>query len=60
MIQVAFDFTLHQKVSIIEIETTGIVTGLIIEDLGKQYRVCFWHDGVRKSEWLLSEEIREA
>ena len=58
-IQVAFNFTLHQKVIVKEIFVIGYVVGLIVEDLGKQYRVRYWHEGERKVEWFFSDEIEE-
>jgi hypothetical protein len=57
MVTIAFEYTLHQKVWIKEIGIQGIICGLILEELGKQYRVVFWHEGIRKTEWLFSEEI---
>lgn len=60
MFSVAFEFTLHQKVVIKEIEAIGYITGLVLEDLGKQYRVRYWHDEERKMDWFFSDELQEA
>jgi len=57
MFLIPFDFTLHQKVIIKAIETPGTIVGLILEDAGKSYRVCYWLGGGRYMEWVFANEI---
>ena len=57
MIQVTFRFYLMQAVHIHPIGTDGIVTAMIVEEGGKMYRVAYWDDGIRKTEWLLAGEL---
>lgn len=38
----------------------GIVTGLMIEQKGVQYRVAWFDGGMRREEWLLKREVRAA
>lgn len=52
-----FDFDLEQKVKIIEIDRPGIVTGLLFEGSGTQYRVQYWDNACRKTEWLYAFEL---
>lgn len=52
-----FDFDLEQKVKIVEINRLGIVTGLLFEGSGTQYRIQYWDCACRKTEWLYAFEL---
>ena len=55
--RVEFDFHLQQRVTILALDLPGIVTACLIGPDGKEYRVVYWSDGSRKSEWLLPFEL---
>jgi hypothetical protein len=52
-----FAFKLRDQVLIKEIGRAGVVEALLVDSLGPQYRIAYWNDGVRKSEWLYAEEV---
>jgi hypothetical protein len=47
----------HPRVAIRGAETEGTVTAIMLENDGMQYRVVYWHDGVRRCEWLYGFEL---
>jgi hypothetical protein len=55
--KVAFFFSLGDRVTLSEIGQPGVVTGLLHEQLGDQYRVTWWNNGERKTEWLFGHEL---
>ena len=55
---IQFDFKIHDKVRIIEIDRNGIVDGMCVDSLGKMYRVAYWNDGSRHSAWMYANEIK--
>lgn len=55
---VAFAFDIGDPVSIIATEHPGIVTGMLQEKAGPQYRVVWWNNGERKNEWLFEFELK--
>lgn len=57
---VEFDYSVGDRVMLIEIDRPGVVTSLIRDNDGLQYRIVWWDNGSRKSEWLHSFEIRAA
>lgn len=52
-----FAFNLMDKVIIREIHRPGVIDSLIIDSLGRQYRVVFWNDGSRNAHWLYEWEL---
>lgn len=54
---VRFDYSLQQEVTIIALKAKGFVTGLLKDGDNLNYRVVYWWDGVRKSDWLYPHEI---
>lgn len=52
-----FEFQLREKVVIKEIGRIGVVDSLMLDGLGKQYRVTYWDNSERKSSWLYEDEI---
>ena len=52
-----FKFNLRDKVLIREIHRPGVVDSLIVDNLGPQYRVCYWNDSNRKTEWMYGWEL---
>ena len=53
-------FSLGDIVMLTFINRPGIINGIRIDNLGIQYRVCYWFDGCRKSEWVYDSEIVKA
>jgi hypothetical protein len=53
-----FKYDLEDKVKLTEINRPGIVNGMSVDNLGVQYRVCYWSDGARKQEWVYEHEIQ--
>lgn len=51
-------FKLRDKVTIIELERPGHITGVMHEDAGVSYRVAYFNNGTRHSEWLYESEIK--
>lgn len=47
--------------SIVEVVGTDIsarVTAIILEESGIQYRITYWHENVRRNDWVNFEEIK--
>lgn len=57
---VVFQFRLRQIVKVKELSRPGIVTGCLVDHDGISYRVAYWNNGDRKSEWLFAEELEPA
>lgn len=55
--QVNFRFSIHDRVMIKSIGMIGYVDGLLVASNGLEYRIVYWNDGVRKSEWMYPREI---
>ena len=53
-----FDFDLHDKDTLIEINRPGIVNGLLFNEYGPKYQVIYWNDCQRKDEWVYGWEIK--
>lgn len=53
-----FAFDIHDQVKIIEIDRPARVVGLLVNQEGQcEYRVVYWLDGKRETEWVFAEEI---
>ena len=52
-----FEFALCDKVLIRDIQRPGVVEAMLVDSLGPQYRVCYWNESNRKTEWLYASEI---
>lgn len=52
-----FKCKLGQRVQLIDIDRPGLVTGVMRDSDSTQYRVVWWWDGVRRSEWLHGAEF---
>lgn len=56
---VQFNFSMHQEVYLIYAnDTMGIVTGLLRDSDGCQYRIVWWDDTTRKAEWMFQSELK--
>jgi len=53
-------FSLHQRVTITELETVGRVRNIQISIDGVAYKVSFYIDGERNDEWLYEDELEAA
>lgn len=51
------EIAIGSKVQIKGAETQGTVTAVMLEADGLQYRVVYWHDGVRRIEWMYGFEL---
>lgn len=56
-VAIEFAFKLGERVLIQEIGRCGVVDSLLVDSLGPQFRVAYWNDGIRKSEWLYAWEL---
>lgn len=59
---VEFSYDIGQSVmivDIVDIDRPAMVTGLLRDQEGCQYRVVFWESGCRKSEWVFEREIKQ-
>jgi len=57
---VKFKYDLKQMVFIKEISRPGIVDALLVDCLGEQYKISYWHEGARRGEWLYDWELTDA
>lgn len=55
----SFAFSLQDEVTIVEINRPGVINGMSADALGCQYRVVYWNDCQRRSEWVYGWEIKE-
>jgi hypothetical protein len=53
----SFVFALNEKVTLLDIKRPGVVTGISLDCLGIQYRVVYWNDSQRRTEWVFEWEI---
>jgi hypothetical protein len=54
-----FVFDLYDKVTLVDINRPAVITGLLVGDTGRpEYRVLFWNDCVRRTEWVYEHEIK--
>lgn len=54
---VQFDYAIGDQVRIRAIEMPGRIIALMLDAEGPAYRVCYWSDGSRKTEWLFAWEL---
>jgi len=54
---ITYEFEIGEIVLIDEIERRGTVDAMSTSINGEEYRVIFWNNGVRHSEWLRCWEI---
>lgn len=59
-VTVQFEFRLQDRVKLVEIDRPGIIDGMLVDSIGKTYRVAYWHDGSRHSTWVYANEIKLA
>lgn len=58
MIQFKSEIGYFDAVTVKQLGVTGLVTGVLFEAHGIQYRVVFWTNGERRQEWMYSTEIQ--
>ncbi len=56
-VKIAFDFSIHDEVRLVDIDMVGHVDALIQDVNGLQYRIVYWNDGTRKATWVYRREI---
>lgn len=56
-INYCFEYDLRQRVTIVELDRPGIVDAIGVFDSGVQYRIVYWNNGERKSEWMYPIEL---
>lgn len=54
---VEFLYQIKESVRIPAIDTDGFVEGLMLFQSGPEYRVVWWLEGVRYSQWLSEHEL---
>lgn len=57
MSTVTLQFSLRQRVKVKDIDRTGVVTAAMLDGDGWSYRVAYWDNSQRRSEWLLDFEL---
>jgi hypothetical protein len=57
---VKFKYAAGDKVRLIGVDLPGTVLSALIDSEGPQYRVVWWWNGTRRSEWLHEFEIAPA
>lgn len=55
---IPFAFALHEKVIVIAIDRPARVDAQTNEQRGLMYRVIYWSEGSRKTEWVFGDELR--
>lgn len=59
MKQVTYEYGLSDKVTIRAVDMPGRVDSLSTSEGGHTYRVVYWNDGKRYSEWMYGWEIEK-
>lgn len=54
---ITFMYDIEEFVSILPIDTKGIVLMCRLSKCGMEYLVCYWINGDRKESWLLEAEL---
>lgn len=54
---IGFQYSIGEKIRLIEIDRPGTVIGLLFNHNGPQYQVVYWEQGNRKIEWVFQFEI---
>lgn len=60
MTEVKFVYGIGARVRLKEIDRPATVTGLLLDEHEKQYRVVYWNNGARKHEWVFDFELERA
>lgn len=55
---IEFDYSIGDAVRIVDIDRTGRVIALLRDNDGVSYRVTYWDNGQRRTEWLFLYEIK--
>ncbi len=58
MITIQFKYRIGDEIKIIDIETEGRIASQLNDINGKQYKVIYWNDGLRKEEWMYDWELK--
>ncbi len=53
-----FAFTLGQEVKIKACSVDAVVEAILFSMDGVQYRIGYWHDSIRRVEWVFASEIQ--
>lgn len=57
MTRVEFKYGMESEVKIKEINVWGIIDGLMQTSCGKEYRVVYWDNAKRYSQWVYEYEL---
>lgn len=57
MFSVKFAYGLEERVTVRAIGMPGVVDSLSLDSRGPMFRVVYWNDGERHSEWMYEWEI---
>ena len=55
---VGFDFAIGQSVKVKALDLPAQVIGLMVSESGQKFRIVYWSDGSRKTEWVFAWEIQ--
>lgn len=59
MPKIDFEYDISDHVTVKAIEMHGRVDSLSYDATGKMYRVVYWHNGERYTQWMYSWEIQK-
>ena len=57
MMKTDFVFNIGEKVKISAIDMKGRVDAMMVDSEGQRFRVIYWNEGRRYSEWMYEWEI---
>jgi hypothetical protein len=57
---VEFAYSVGQKVKVVPLALPGYVEALCLDNQGLTYKVVYWSEGKRESQWLYDWEIEPA
>lgn len=50
-------FEIRQRVHVRDTEITATVQAILLNEIGTQYQISYWHENIRRVEWVLTEEL---
>ena len=54
---VNFEFDLAQEVEIKAVGMKGFIVAMLLDTEGPAYKVAYWNNGSRASEWMFAKEL---
>lgn len=53
-----FEFAVGERVTVVPLDTPAIVDAAMFTTGGAEYRVAYWWDGSRRSQWVYATELK--